>query len=237
MNTIDYPYEKNAYTLYSNALCPYAQRAVRAFKAAKVPYKLVEIDLKNKPEWFRLVNPQFKVPVLRTPDGSLLIESLVVAEFIAEQFPQTHLLPATALERAQLRLFIEIFSSRFSPFVYRTLMASSKDEQESRKESLLAGVREISKELERQWERPSGQGGPFWSNGKFGFAEIATASFVGLLVPLGHYRSVVVPKTQEYAGFNRWAEAISKDPLFTETKVEDNALNEAYKKFVAEEKQ
>ncbi|KAJ1795694.1 hypothetical protein LPJ56_007307, partial [Coemansia sp. RSA 2599] len=77
----EYPYEEAGYTLYSNYACPFAQRALRAFHVAKVPYKLVEIDLQNKPTWYHLVNPQLKVPALRTPSGDLLIESLVISEF------------------------------------------------------------------------------------------------------------------------------------------------------------
>ncbi|KAJ2013317.1 Glutathione S-transferase omega-1, partial [Coemansia sp. S680] len=76
MSATTYPFKENAYTLYSYALCPYAQRAVRAFNIAKVPYVVEEIDLKNKPDWYHLVNPQLKVPALRTPDGTILIESL-----------------------------------------------------------------------------------------------------------------------------------------------------------------
>ncbi|KAJ1899203.1 hypothetical protein LPJ81_004188, partial [Coemansia sp. IMI 209127] len=190
------PYEKNGYTLYSFTKCPFAQRALRAFKAAGVAHRVVEIDLENKPSWYGQVNPQLKVPALRTPDGTILIESLVIAEFVADAFPEANLLPSGAIERAQLRLFIETFNSRYIPFIYKTLTATSVDEQKAHTETLLAGLREVSKELEKQWERPSGKGGPFWAGGKFGFAEIATVSFINLLVVLRHYRGVEVPDTK-----------------------------------------
>ncbi|KAJ1664975.1 hypothetical protein IW140_002774 [Coemansia sp. RSA 1813] len=227
------PYEKGRYTLYSNALCPYAQRALRAFKASGVAHRVVEIDLQNKPSWYGQVNPQLKVPALQTPDGTILIESLVIAEFVADAFPQAKLLPQDATERAQLRLFIELFGSRFNPFIYRTLMTANADDQKVHIEALLSALREASKELEKQWKRPSGNGGPFWSAGKFGFAEIALASFVNLLVVLRHYRGVEVPDTQKYAAFNRWRDAFTKDPLFTEINADHDALIAAYKKFAA----
>ncbi|KAJ2868206.1 hypothetical protein GGI22_000890 [Coemansia erecta] len=227
------PYEENGYTLYSCAICPFAQRALRAFKASGVAHRVVEIDLQNKPSWYGQVNPQLKVPALRTPDGTILIESLVIAEFVADAFPEANLLPSDAIERAQLRLFIEIFISRYIPFIYKTLTAANVDDQKAHAETLLAGLREISKELERQWERPSGKGGPFWSNGKFGFAEIATVSFVNLLVVLRHYRGVEVPDTEEYSAFLRWRDAFIKDPLFTEFNVDPDDLIPVYKKFAA----
>ncbi|KAJ2722854.1 hypothetical protein GGI07_003041 [Coemansia sp. Benny D115] len=229
-NQESYPYEENGYTLYSNAKCPYAQRALRAFKVAKVPHKVVEIDLQNKPTWYKLVNPQLKVPSLRTPDGTILIESLVIAEFVADQFPEAKLLSTDAIERAQLRLFIELFSSRISPVVYRILGSAEKADIEANTEKILEGVRAVSKELETQWGRNSGKGGPFWYGDKFGYAEIATSSFAGLLVPLKYYRGVEVPKTEEYAAYNRWFDAVSKDAGFTEFKPSDEELVEAYKR-------
>ncbi|KAJ2369376.1 hypothetical protein H4S01_001042 [Coemansia sp. RSA 2610] len=229
----EYPYVEGGYTLYSNELCPYAQRALRALNTANVPYKVESIDLKNKPSWYHLVNPQLKVPALRTPDGTILIESLVVAEFVADQFPEAKLLSTDAVERAQLRLFIELFSSRYIPFIYRTLMTADKEEQEKHKQALLDGLKEANKELERQWSRPSGKNGPFWY-GEWGYAEIALSSFIGLLVPLAHYRGVSVPQTDEFAAFHRWHQAIEEAPEFTKVKPTDQAVNEAYKKFVAD---
>ncbi|KAJ2242306.1 hypothetical protein GGI13_007012, partial [Coemansia sp. RSA 455] len=79
-------------------------------------------------------------------------------------------------------------------------------------------------------------GGPFWYGDKFGFAEIALVSFVGLLAVPHHYRGVVVPETEEYAAFNKWKTAFSKHPGFTDVKPEDALLIENYKKFVAETK-
>ncbi|KAJ2250185.1 hypothetical protein GGI13_004076 [Coemansia sp. RSA 455] len=236
MSATTYPFKENAYTLYSYALCPYAQRAIRAFNIAKVPYVVEEIDLKNKPDWYHLVNPQLKVPALRTPDGTILIESLVIAEFVADQFPEAELLSTNATERAQLRLFIELFGTRVSPFIYKSLTSAEVEDQKKAEESLLAGIRAVNDELEIQWKRSSGKGGPFWYGDKFGFAEIALVSFVGLFVALHHYRGVVVPETEEYAAFNKWKTAFSKHPGFTDVKSEDAPLIENVRKYVAETK-
>ncbi|KAJ1958027.1 hypothetical protein GGI12_004848 [Dipsacomyces acuminosporus] len=229
---MSYPYKENTYTLYSNRLCPYAQRALRAFKIANVPVHIEEIDLNNKPEWYHLVNPQLSVPVLRTPAGEILIESLVIAEFVADQFPEAALLSTDATERAQLRLFLDLFGSKISPFIYRALMAAEKEDQDKALKSLLAGARAASQELTKQWERPSGKEGPFWYGEKFGFAEISTVSFAGLFVVLKHYRGLDIPQTEEYAAFNRWFVAVSDHPGFTDFKPANDELILAYKKFL-----
>ncbi|KAJ2802011.1 hypothetical protein FBU31_002411 [Coemansia sp. 'formosensis'] len=236
MSATTYPFKENAYTLYSYPLCPFAQRAVRAFNIAKVPYVIEEIDLKNKPDWYHLVNPQLKVPALRTPDGTILIESLVISEFVADQFPEAGLLPTDATERAQLRLFIELFGTRVTPFIYKTLTSAEVEDQKKAAETLLEGIKAVSDELEKQWARSSGKGGPYWYGEKFGYAEIITTSFVGLLVTLRHFRGVEVPETEEYAAFNKWKAAFSQHPGFTDVKPEDDVLIEAYKKYAAETK-
>ncbi|KAJ1883837.1 hypothetical protein LPJ81_007197, partial [Coemansia sp. IMI 209127] len=67
----------------------------------------------------------------------------------------------------------------------------------------------------------------------FGFAEIATVSFINLLVVLRHYRGVEVPDTKEYSALLRWREAFTKDPLFTEVNVDPAILIPVYKKYAA----
>ncbi|KAJ2780626.1 hypothetical protein GGI15_003476 [Coemansia interrupta] len=225
----EYPYEENGHTLYSCATCPYAQRALRAFTIAGVPFRLVEIDLANKPSWYHLVNPLLQVPTLRTPSGDILTESLIIAEYVADQFPAANLLPAPALERAKLRLFLQLFSTHVITPYYRVIRATS-DHMQAEKMGLLQGVQEVSRALEKHWGE---DGGPFWAGGRFGFAEVATASFVHLFKVVDYYcdGGFEVPDTKEYAAFRRWARAIEADSAFTKVKPDDTKLIASYKRF------
>ncbi|KAJ1722583.1 hypothetical protein LPJ53_003003 [Coemansia erecta] len=233
MSAVAYPFADNTYTLYSYAGCPFAQRTLRALEVAKVPHEVVEIDLKNKPDWYHLVNPQLKVPALRTPSGEILIESLVTAEFVAEEFPESQLLPKNSVERAQLRLFVEIFSSHIIPNIYGSLRAATEEEQEAKKQALLNGIREVSRELERQWERPSGQGGPLWYGDRFSLAEVNTVSFVNQLVGPEHYRGFKVPETDEFKAFHRWFNEASRRPEYTKFSLDKQTIINNVQKFVA----
>ncbi|KAJ1898078.1 hypothetical protein LPJ66_002976 [Kickxella alabastrina] len=233
MSSPAYPYEENIYTLYSNANCPFAQRALRAFYIAQVPHKVVEIDLTNKPDWYHLVNPQLKVPALRTPSGTILIESLILSEFAADQFPDSHLLPSDATERAQLRLFVEIFSSRIIPNIFGSLRGTNAKEIEEKKAALLAGFKELNDELVKQWARIGGDGA-LWLGDKVSLAEVNTVSFYNLLVAVEHYRGFAVPDTDEFAAFHKWVAAFTKLPAYTEFKVDDDQAINKMKKFVPE---
>ena len=50
--------------IYSAVLCPFAHRSRLTLLEKGVPFKLIEIDLQNKPENFREISPYSKVPVL-----------------------------------------------------------------------------------------------------------------------------------------------------------------------------
>jgi glutathione S-transferase len=50
--------------IYSASVCPYAHRTRLALLEKGVDFKLTEIDLQNKPEWFADVSPYGKVPVI-----------------------------------------------------------------------------------------------------------------------------------------------------------------------------
>ena len=53
-----------ALKLISHKLCPYVQRAVIALLERGVPFERIDIDLADKPDWFRKISPLGKVPVL-----------------------------------------------------------------------------------------------------------------------------------------------------------------------------
>ena len=58
--------------LISHRLCPYVQRAVIALTEKGVPFERVDIDLSNKPDWFRALSPLGKTPVLLVGDVPIL---------------------------------------------------------------------------------------------------------------------------------------------------------------------
>lgn len=76
--------------LYSNRVCPFAARAVLAMAETKQPHEVVLIDLKTpRPDWYlKDINPYGQVPALKINDKNIVLESLIVAEYIADLNPQ-----------------------------------------------------------------------------------------------------------------------------------------------------
>jgi glutathione S-transferase len=96
-------------TLVSYDLCPYVQRAAIALAEKGVGFRRVDVDLSNKPDWFRAISPLGKVPLLRVGDD-VLFESAVIVEYLEETNPHP-LHPHDPLERAKHRAWMEFGSS------------------------------------------------------------------------------------------------------------------------------
>ena len=96
-------------TLVSFDLCPYVQRAAIVLGEKGVPFERVNIDLANKPDWFKAISPLGKVPLLKVGDD-VLFESTVIAEYLDETLPGP-LHPADPLVKARHRAWMEFGSS------------------------------------------------------------------------------------------------------------------------------
>jgi glutathione S-transferase len=96
-------------TLISHVLCPYVQRAIISLTEKQVPFKRIDVDLANKPQWFTAISPLGKTPVLQVGDTAIF-ESAVILEYLEETqaFP---LHPADPLQRAEHRAWIEFGSA------------------------------------------------------------------------------------------------------------------------------
>jgi glutathione S-transferase len=96
-------------TLVSHKLCPYVQRAVISLTEKGVPFRRIDIDLSNKPDWFKAASPLGKTPVLLVGETPIF-ESAVILEYLEDtQSPALH--PADALGRAEHRAWIEFGSA------------------------------------------------------------------------------------------------------------------------------
>jgi len=102
--------------LVSHHLCPYVQRAAIALAEKGVPFERVQVDLANKPDWFKAISPLGKVPLLRVASKesagveTVLFESAPILEYLEETQPRP-MHPTDPLARARHRAWIEFGSS------------------------------------------------------------------------------------------------------------------------------
>lgn len=95
--------------LYSRPLSPYSS-IVRGLAYLKdLPLKIVAPPAGFPlPEEFRAISPLNRIPVLITGSGETIVESVVIAEYLEERFPEPALLPADSKDRALVRMFSRI---------------------------------------------------------------------------------------------------------------------------------
>lgn len=139
------------------------------------------VDLEDKsPEFVELyarANPlpgaRAKVPLLQVDDNTVLCESLVVSEFVAETFggrdPQSRLLPTSPRDRAVMRLFNELCGSSFS---YFPLLRAKGDKLEVAVKAFQEGLVAVDAFLRHY------NSAPFLFGQDFSLAESNAAPFV-----------------------------------------------------------
>ncbi|XP_032668047.1 pyrimidodiazepine synthase-like [Odontomachus brunneus] len=74
--------------LYSMKHCPFVHRIKLILSLKDVAYEIVNINLKNKPEWYLEINPKGTVPSYIDSSGETLTDSLLIANFLDEKYPE-----------------------------------------------------------------------------------------------------------------------------------------------------
>lgn len=195
-------------------------------------------DLENKSQEFQdlyaqanpLPGARAKVPLLEVTEDkekTLLCESLVVADYVAEQFGAqgTSLLPASAKDRATMRLFTELCGSSFS---YFPILRSQGEKQKAALESFKADLAATDTFLKRH------KSSPFLFGGDFSLAECNAAPFVqracAILPALTSGENSANPmEICDELGLvhlKAWMQAILKRPSVIETGVDEQVMVE-----------
>eukprot|EP01147_Barroeca_monosierra_P001055 gene1055-4287_t len=107
---------------FGNRICPFAQRAWWTAKEvgfeSKMDYIHIELG-KDKPVWYKGVNPFGTVPCLYV-DGHRICESIIVAQYINE-VSEGKLMPHNPIKRADLQLLIQLWGDKIIGGLYTVL--------------------------------------------------------------------------------------------------------------------
>lgn len=149
--------------LVSHALCPYVQRAAIALTEKRVPFERIVVDLSNKPEWFKVISPLGKVPLLLVGDA-VLFESAAICDYLDETItPRLH--PADPIRRAQHRAWIEFASSMLND-IWSFYVAPDAAGFEGKTADITAKLKRLEDELAQRE-------GPYFSGADFSLVDAA----------------------------------------------------------------
>ncbi len=102
--------------LYSFRRCPYAIRARMALARAGIAVELREVLLRDKPPQLLAISPKGTVPVLQTPDGAVIDESLAIMHWALRQSDPDDWLGGDAATAAAL---VQANDATFKPWLDR----------------------------------------------------------------------------------------------------------------------
>jgi glutathione S-transferase len=190
-------------------------RAWLAIELTGAPYDEERIPLYQADSRSRLLSlsPTGKVPVLQCEDGTLW-DSLAIAEYLAERFPEAHLWPLGQTARAHARSACAEMHSGFVPLRSHMPMDLRRQKPlDEVPEEVQADIRRICA-LWAGCRGRFGQDGPFL----FGHASIADAFFAPVAARLRSY-AVALPADAEayvetiyrWPAFQRWYQAAMQE--------------------------
>ncbi|KAI8073595.1 glutathione S-transferase [Thamnidium elegans] len=203
---------------YNAVVCPYAQRAAIALRESGALYETIDIDLVNKPEWYKDVNPDTKVPALGV-EGQNIAESLVIIEYINDRFPKANLLPKEAIRRANVRFVIEFFTTKINGVFFKYLFGSQDESSfEEFDKEINASLVRLDKLLTQQSAT-----GPYFLGNEFSLADIAIAPFFLRILGFSkiYLKGYQFEALKTHPRLEEFIKGITTRPSVTETYVGD----------------
>jgi glutathione S-transferase len=209
---------------YTNRFCPYAQRVAIALNAKGVACERVEIDLRNKPEWYKALVPSGKVPALALPgDAAPRVESLELLRLIESAFPgPPSLLPPGDAAKAECEALFALCDSVYVRQGYTVLSSTAPPEQ------LAADFRAVAAPVEAKLAE---HGGPFLLGKTFSQADVAFAPFTERYALA--FRDIRGwPMLDAHPALAAWHAAVEAQPAFAASRVPEAELLALYRMFL-----
>ncbi|XP_060027354.1 glutathione S-transferase omega-2 isoform X2 [Erinaceus europaeus] len=103
------PVPEGLIRIYSMRFCPYAHRTRLVLRAKGIRHEVININLRNKPEWYYTKHPFGQIPVLENSKCQLIYESVIACEYLDDAYPGRKLYPYDPYERARQKMLLELF--------------------------------------------------------------------------------------------------------------------------------
>lgn len=206
------------YIVYHIPVCPFSQRleimlALRGQEDA-IEFRVVDITKPRDPELLKKTRGTTALPVLETPDGQIIKESLVILRFLDEVLPGGPLRRSDPAEHALESMMV----AKEGPFTmagYIYVMNQDQGARDGLRDKLLACYRDLDDFL-----RAYNPEGTFLFD-EFGLAEAVFTPMFKRFWFLDYYEGFALPDTEDYARVRKWHDACIAHPATAQVSKEE----------------
>lgn len=219
--TVDELKAEGGLKIFTNVLCPFANRAYWALieKDVLSEFDYIHIQLgKTKPKWYQAngINPAGTVPAI-WDNGVPVFESSVNVEYLEDKFPGrgVALFPEDAAQKAKVRVLVNTFNEKFIGPMYQLLMNKDPALDAEKAETVRAKVEALN-----ELYAAGSESGPWFLGETFSAADINVVPFLARFVhTLGYWRGFdLLPEGDEKtARLRALLAAAESRPAFTST--------------------
>jgi glutathione S-transferase len=171
----------------------------------KVPFKLIEIDLQNKPANFGEISPFGKVPVLKHGEHRVW-ESAIINEYLEELFPTPPLFPKDPMQRAQARIWINFADAQLFATTHKLLLSQDPLQQAENVRKLTESLRFIEQEGLQKLSA-----GPYWLGEEISLVDLTYYPWFEQVAVLEHFRGFQFPGGLDR--LKKWWETVANREL------------------------
>lgn len=196
-------------TIYHIPVCPFSQRLeiLLELKGRRAEVDFVVVDItKPRPDWLtRRTRGTTALPVLETPDGRIVKESLVILRYLEDVFPD----PPVAQRDPYRRAVEGMLVATEGPFVstgYRFVMNQAPERREEFRREMLAHYARLDGFLDEH--SPDGT----WVFEGFGLPEAVFTPIFMRFWFLEYYEGFDLPEDPAFARVRRWRDACVAHP-------------------------
>ena len=154
---------------------PYVRRCAVSMKLMEVPFEHRSVSVFRHFDQFRAINPVVKAPSLVCDDGTVLMDSTLIVDYLEHVVaPQKRLMPAAAAERLEALRLVGLAMAaceKCVQIVYEKEQRPADKRHAPWLERVVGQANAAFGELERAAEKPK----PWLQGEKFNAADVAVA--------------------------------------------------------------
>jgi glutathione S-transferase len=195
--------------IYHIPVCPFSQRVEILLelkgKSHEVDFQTVDVTKPRSPELLQKTRGTTSLPVLETPDGKIIKESLVILQYFEDLFLDNPVAKKNPYQRAVENMMIKM-EADFGMKGYLFVMNQDLNRREELKNALLKEYQRLNDFLMEHAPNST------FLFDKFGWVETVFTPFFMRFWFIEYYEDFELPDDEKYSRVAQWIEACLHHP-------------------------